>query len=101
MQLLEMQFCGILENIEVYPMKHEVTLIPGDGIGPEICDSVKTILAASGVQIDWKHADGGEACALVGRGVMPDETIQQIQKSKVALKGPTTTPQVEGTKVQT
>ena len=72
--------------------KHTVTLIPGDGIGPEICDATKNIIAASGVDIAWEIEEGGEKSALAGLGVMPDRTLQSIAKNKLALKGPTTTP---------
>lgn len=72
--------------------KHTVTLIPGDGIGPEIAEAVQKIMKAAGADIQWEVAEGGEACALAGRGVMPEETLASIKKNKVALKGPTTTP---------
>ncbi|MEY3902619.1 MAG: hypothetical protein RL189_1925 [Pseudomonadota bacterium] len=72
--------------------KKTLTLIPGDGIGPEISDAVTKILDAAGLQVNWDHQEGGEVCALAGRGVMPDATIDSIARHKVALKGPTTTP---------
>lgn len=72
--------------------RNRVTLIPGDGIGPEISAAVKKILAATGVEIDWETQEGGEASALAGRGVMPDATIESIGRNKISLKGPTTTP---------
>ena len=71
---------------------HRVTLIPGDGIGPEISEAVQRILIASGVQIDWDVHEGGEIPALAGRGVLPEATLESIAKNKIALKGPTTTP---------
>lgn len=72
--------------------KRTLTLIPGDGIGPEISQAVTRILDAVGLQVQWDHQEGGEASALAGRGVMPDATIDSIAKNKIALKGPTTTP---------
>lgn len=69
-----------------------LTLIPGDGIGPEISEAVRRILEAAGLQVDWDIQQGGEASALAGHGVMPDVTISSIAKNKIALKGPTTTP---------
>ncbi len=71
---------------------YNITLIQGDGIGPEISQAVTQILAATGLSIHWDNQEGGEACALAGRGVMPDATINSIAQNKVALKGPTTTP---------
>lgn len=73
-------------------MKRTLTLIPGDGIGPEISEAVTRILTAAGLQVNWDTQEGGEASALAGRGVMPDATIDSIAKNKIALKGPTTTP---------
>jgi isocitrate dehydrogenase (NAD+) len=72
--------------------KKTLTLIPGDGIGPEISEAVSKILDAAGLQVSWDHQEGGEVCALAGRGVMPDATIDSIARHKIALKGPTTTP---------
>lgn len=70
----------------------KVTLIPGDGIGPEISDAVTQIIQASGVGIDWEICEGGEASALAGKGVMPDATLESIARNGLSLKGPTTTP---------
>lgn len=75
---------------------HNVTLIAGDGIGPEIATAVVKILEASGVKINWDHKEAGEACALKGGAVMPEDTLQSIRKNKIALKGPTTTPTAGG-----
>ncbi|NBO37213.1 isocitrate dehydrogenase (NAD(+)) [bacterium] len=71
---------------------NRITLIPGDGIGPEISDAVTKILAATGVEISWETQESGEASALAGKGVMPDATIESIARNRIALKGPTTTP---------
>lgn len=76
--------------------KHKVTLVPGDGIGPEISAAVVKIIAQTGVQIDWEHKEAGEAHALKGGAVMPDDTIESIRRNKVSLKGPTTTPTAGG-----
>lgn len=74
-------------------MQHNVVLIPGDGIGPEVCSAVKQVLAAAGADIKWieRHAGLGA----MDRGsdvVLPMETIEAIQKYGTALKGPCTTP---------
>lgn len=69
-----------------------VTLIEGDGIGPEICASVEKIFQAAGVPIVWERAIAGlAAIEQFGNGV-PPETFASIKRNKVALKGPTTTP---------
>lgn len=69
-----------------------VTLIEGDGIGPEICDSVVRVFEAAGVPIQWERASAG-LCAIeaTGQGV-PQETFDSIKRNGIALKGPTTTP---------
>ncbi len=69
-----------------------ITLIEGDGIGPEICDSVVRIFQAAQIPIQWERAIAGlEAIERFGNGV-PPETMASIQRNTIALKGPTTTP---------
>jgi isocitrate dehydrogenase (NAD+) len=69
-----------------------VTLIPGDGIGPEVTSSARKVIAAAGVVIDWEIMDAGAAAAEKYGTTLPDETIDSIKKNKIALKGPLTTP---------
>ena len=77
-------------------MTHTITLIPGDGIGPEVTEAVVRILKASGVAIDWEpHLAGLSAFERSGR-TLPMELIDSIRRNKVALKGPVTTPIAEG-----
>ena len=73
--------------------KHEVTLIPGDGIGPEVVEAVQTVLRAAEAPIEWdeQHAGARVFKKGVGSGVLP-ETIASIRRTKVALKGPLETP---------
>ena len=73
-------------------MTHTITLIPGDGIGPEVTEAVVRILKASGVSIDWEpHLAGVAALERTGQA-LPVELIDSIRRNKVALKGPVTTP---------
>jgi isocitrate dehydrogenase (NAD+) len=73
-------------------MSHRVTLIPGDGIGPEVTDAVLRILKAAGLSIDWEvHQAGIVAFERTGH-TLPVELIDSIRRNKVALKGPVTTP---------
>ncbi len=73
-------------------MKHTITLIPGDGIGPEIVSATVRVIEATGVEIEWETQIIG-AYALEKFGVtIPDATIDSIKKNKVALKGPLATP---------
>ncbi len=72
--------------------KHVVTLIPGDGIGPEVIDAACRVIDASGVQIEWERVEaGGEVFARHGTP-MPDYVFTSILRNRVALKGPITTP---------
>ncbi|MBB6142145.1 isocitrate dehydrogenase (NAD+) [Silvibacterium bohemicum] len=71
---------------------HKVTLIPGDGIGPEVTNAVVRILEATGVKFDWEsYAAGAEAFEKHGEYV-PKELYESIERNKLALKGPVTTP---------
>ena len=73
-------------------MTHTVTLIPGDGIGPEVTEAVVRILKTSGVAIDWdSHPAGVLAFERTGQ-TLPVELIDSVRRNKVALKGPVTTP---------
>jgi isocitrate dehydrogenase (NAD+) len=77
-------------------MTHTITLIPGDGIGPEVTEGVLRILAAAGVSIEWeRHLAGVLAVERTGQS-LPVELLESVRKNKVALKGPVTTPIAEG-----
>lgn len=73
-------------------MKHRITLIPGDGIGPEVAASVVRIIEAAGADIEWEtHYAGAQAVEKFGE-TLPKELLESIRRNKVALKGPVTTP---------
>jgi isocitrate dehydrogenase (NAD+) len=73
-------------------MKHTITLIPGDGIGPEVSSAVVTILERAGLDVEWEsHLAGVEALERTG-STLPEELLASIRRNKVALKGPVTTP---------
>ncbi len=71
---------------------HRVTLIPGDGIGREIVESVKTIFAAAKAPIDWEEMPAGLEALDAHKSLLPQQTLDSIEANRVALKGPTTTP---------
>ena len=72
--------------------KHKITLLPGDGIGPEVTASVVSIIECAGVDVEWeKYFVGSEAIARFG-DPLPKEVLASILANKVALKGPVTTP---------
>ena len=73
-------------------MKHRVTLIPGDGIGPEVAGATISVIRAAGVQIEWESfVVGAEALTKYG-DPLPADLIDSIRRNKVALKGPVMTP---------
>ena len=73
-------------------MKHTVTLIPGDGVGPEVIAAARRVLEATGVEFQWQVINAGEEALAREGSLLPDSLIASIKKNKVALKGPTTTP---------
>jgi isocitrate dehydrogenase (NAD+) len=77
-------------------MAHRVTLIPGDGIGPEVTDAVLRILKVAGVDIDWEQHDAGIIAFERYNASLPQSLIDSIKRNRVALKGPVTTPIGEG-----
>jgi len=77
-------------------MSYKVTLIPGDGIGPEVSEAARRCVEATGVKIEWETAlAGSEAMEKTGE-LLPKATIDSVKKNKVALKGPIVTPIGEG-----
>ena len=77
-------------------MAHRVTLIPGDGIGPELAEATRRVLDATGIEFEWEVVDAGEATIAAHGTPLPDEVLESIRRNKVALKGPITTPVGEG-----
>ena len=73
-------------------MAHKITLIPGDGIGPEVALAAKRCIEATGVRIDWEEALAGEVALKKTGELLPEVTLDSIRKNKVALKGPIITP---------
>jgi isocitrate dehydrogenase (NAD+) len=73
-------------------MAYRVTLIPGDGIGPEVSEAARRVLDATGVPIEWEVREAG-LTALESQGdVLPEETLASLKRNTVGLKGPMTTP---------
>ena len=71
---------------------HTITLIPGDGIGPEVTDAVVRILEATGVRFNWERYDAGAGAFAKHGEYIPKELYASIERNRVALKGPVTTP---------
>ncbi len=77
-------------------MTHPITLIPGDGIGPEVTRSVVTIVETAGLQVRWEEFPAGAAALAEYGTTLPEPLLVSIARNKVALKGPITTPIGEG-----
>ena len=77
-------------------MTHVITLIPGDGIGPEVTEAVVRIFKSAGLQIDWERHDAGVTAFKRFNQSLPPDLLESIKRNKVALKGPVTTPIAEG-----
>ncbi|MHB8740479.1 MAG: isocitrate/isopropylmalate dehydrogenase family protein, partial [Coriobacteriia bacterium] len=72
--------------------KHTVTLIPGDGIGPELTAAMTRVVEATGVDIEWEVAEAGADVMEKYGTPLPEHVLDSIRKNKVAIKGPITTP---------
>ena len=77
-------------------MPYTVTLIPGDGIGPELADATVTVLEATRIEFEWRRVDAGESQIAVHGTPLPESVLDSIRETRVALKGPITTPVGEG-----
>jgi isocitrate dehydrogenase (NAD+) len=73
-------------------MAHQVTLIPGDGVGPEVVGAARRVLDATGIAIEWDERAAGQAAVDAGEEALPAATVESIRERGVALKGPTATP---------
>ncbi|MFC1957833.1 isocitrate/isopropylmalate dehydrogenase family protein [Chloroflexota bacterium] len=73
-------------------MKHTITLIPGDGVGPEVVEATRRVLEATGVEFQWDVINAGESALEKEGSLLPERLLESIRKNKIALKGPTTTP---------
>ncbi|MFQ5867085.1 MAG: isocitrate/isopropylmalate dehydrogenase family protein [bacterium] len=73
-------------------MMYRVTLIPGDGVGPEVVDAARKCIEATRVKIEWERVDAGAEIMDKYGTPLPDQVINSIRKNRVALKGPVTTP---------
>jgi isocitrate dehydrogenase (NAD+) len=77
-------------------MGRVVTLIPGDGIGPEIVEATARVLEAAGADLEWDRQIAGQAAVEAGHAPLPEEAVASIRRNRVALKGPLATPVGEG-----
>src|SRR5258708_38854672 len=73
-------------------MAHQITLIPGDGIGPEVAEATVRAVDATGVAIEWERAEAGMRALAEQGQLIPDEVFASLEMTRVGLKGPTATP---------
>src|SRR5690242_384032 len=73
-------------------MAHQITLIPGDGIGPEVAEATVRAVEATGVEIEWERVDAGVSALAKTGHLLPDEVFASLEMTRVGLKGPTATP---------
>ncbi len=73
-------------------MAYRVTLIPGDGIGPEVTDAMRRVLEATGVQFEWEVQEAGAEVMDKYGTPLPEQVLESIRRNRVAIKGPITTP---------
>jgi isocitrate dehydrogenase (NAD+) len=73
-------------------MGHRVTLIPGDGTGPELTEATRRVLEATGVELDWERREAGVDVMEEAGTPLPEDTLESIKRNRVALKGPIGTP---------
>jgi isocitrate dehydrogenase (NAD+) len=77
-------------------MATPVTVIRGDGIGPEVIDAAIRVLDSSGVDLAWEAAEAGAAANIIMGDAVPDETLRSIRRTRICLKGPLETPVAAG-----
>ncbi len=77
-------------------MPHRITVIPGDGTGPEITEATIRVLEATGVPFEWEYKEAGIDAAEKYGSVLPEEVLESVRANKVAIKGPITTPRGGG-----
>ncbi|MCM8757929.1 MAG: isocitrate/isopropylmalate family dehydrogenase, partial [Candidatus Omnitrophica bacterium] len=73
-------------------MKYRITLIPGDGIGPEVIEAARRCIEATGIDIEWDEVIVGSQAEKLFGTPLPQDVIESIRRNKVALKGPVITP---------
>src|SRR5258708_23355543 len=77
-------------------MGHRITLIPGDGIGPEVAAAAVRVLAARGLDLEWETEQAGAGAVGEHGSALPDRVLDSVRRNRVALKGPTETPVGKG-----
>src|SRR5207245_1040468 len=82
----------MIQSLDRKPMIHKITLIPGDGIGPEVTQAAVRILEATGIKFEWESFEAGAEAYEKYHEYIPKELVESIERTHVGLKGPVTTP---------
>src|SRR5438874_11448510 len=82
----------MIQSLDRKPMIHKITLIPGDGIGPEVTQAAVRILEATGIKFEWESFAAGAEAFEKYKEYIPKELTESIERTRVGLKGPVTTP---------
>ena len=77
-------------------MAHQITLIPGDGVGPEVAEATVRVLSATGVAIEWERVAAGSKAEIELGSVLPESVFESLERTRVGLKGPVGTPIAKG-----
>ena len=77
-------------------MAHQITLIPGDGVGPEVAEATVRVLSATGVAIEWERVAAGSKAEIELGSVLPEAVFESLERTRVGLKGPVGTPIAKG-----
>jgi len=89
---IEVHACAARPYDKLERVSHKITLIPGDGIGPEVTNAAVRILEATGLQFEWEKFEAGAEAYEKYHEYIPKELIESIERTHVALKGPVATP---------
>src|SRR5215470_15938350 len=81
-----------ISNFIIAMMAHLITLIPGDGIGPEVAEATARAIEATGVAIEWDRVDAGLTALAATGQVLPEDVLASLESTRIGLKGPTATP---------
>ena len=93
------QSSGLWCLVRSAPVSHPVTLIPGDGTGPEIAEATRRVLEATGVAFQWDVQDAGADVMDRYGTPLPEHVLDSIRTNRVAIKGPITTPVASSTRL--
>src|SRR5699024_1097602 len=87
---VQARIAAILQGVNM--STYQVSLLPGEGIGPEVAEATRRVLDATGIRFEWEVCDAGQGAVEKTGDLLPKATIESIRKNGIGLKGPITTP---------